>query len=249
MASAIGEAMGTEASLVACQNGIPWRYFQGQAGPLAGRPIHSVDPDGLISEAIDFRRVIGCIAYCSTEIVRPGVVKHVEGTRFVIGHPSAGMSDQSAELAEALKHAGLKSSVSSDIRTQIWLKAVGNVALNPVSALTGATLGELGESREMLGVLHAIMSEVEQVAAALGVSLPLSIEQRLRGAIAVGDHKTSMLQDLEAGRPLEVDCLTGAVCELADMVGVDVPHTRAIDACVRLLNELARRTQPRVSVA
>ena len=179
--------------------------------------------------------IIGCATYCSTELVEPGVVRHVEGNRFVIGEPGGQLSDRCRRIANAFDEGGLKCSVSRDIRTQIWLKVVGNVAFNPVSALTRSTLSEMGESTSLRLVLRSIMEEASQVAAALGITLPVSLDQRLEGGFAVGAHKTSMLQDLEAGRHLELDCLTAAVAELAELVDVAIPYTRTIDACTRML--------------
>jgi 2-dehydropantoate 2-reductase len=238
----LARSLAGHTTVITAQNGIPWWYFQGQAGGFADRALQSVDPGGVISESIDPRRVVGCVTYCSTEVISPGTIRHIEGTRFVIGEPSSNSSDRCREIARAFVDSGLKCSVSPDIRTQIWLKVVGNVAFNPVSALTRATLGELGNSPEMLSVLRAIMAEAEHVASGLGVSLPLSIDQRLAGGIAVGNHRTSMLQDLEAGKALEIDCLTGAVCELADILEIPVPYIRTVDACVRVLGVVASVT-------
>ncbi|MDP9223157.1 MAG: oxidoreductase, partial [Actinomycetota bacterium] len=175
------------------------------------------------------------VMYCSAEIISPGVIRHVEGTKFVIGEPSGEVSDRCRSIAKVFVTGGLKSSATGDIREQIWLKLIGNVAFNPVSALTRSTLGEMAESQDLRLLLRRMMEEAVNVATALGVSLPLSIDKRLEGGLAVGDHKTSMLQDLEAGRPLELDCLTGALAELAELLNVPVPYTRTIHACTDML--------------
>src|SRR5437660_1680512 len=176
--------------------------------------------------AIDPARVIGCVAYCSTEIVEPGVIRHVEGTRFAIGEPNGVRSARCEAVSQAFAAGGLKCPVEERLRDQIWLKLIGNVAFNPVTALTRSTLGELGTLPEMVELLRAIFEECASVAAALDVELPVSLERRLEAGIAVGDHKTSMLQDLEAGKPLELDCMSGAVIEVGDLPGIAAPHTR-----------------------
>ncbi len=238
VAPRLGAALGPGTAVIPAQNGIPWWYFQSHSGPLAGTVLESVDPGGVTARSIDPERVVGCVVYCSTELVAPGVVRHVEGTRFAIGEPDGTVSDRCRRISEAFVAGGLKCPVEERLRDQIWLKLIGNAAFNPVTALTGATLGELGALPEMVELLRSILEECAAVAAALGVELPVSQERRLEAGIAVGDHKTSMLQDLEAGKPLEIDCMTGAVIELADRLGIAVPHTRAVHACVKLLDRL-----------
>jgi 2-dehydropantoate 2-reductase len=227
------------------QNGIPWWYFQSHPGDLNGTVLNSVDPGGAITRSIPPESVVGCVVYCSTEIVSPGVIRHVEGTRFVLGGPGGDADHGLSPISDALRGGGLKAPVDAQIRNQIWLKLVGNVAFNPITALTRATLGQLGSLPEMVYLLRALFEELSTVAEALGVTLPVSLERRLEAGIAVGDHKTSMLQDLEAGKPLEVDCLTGAVVEIAGILGLHVPHTHTVHACVKLLDELRRDTRPR----
>ena len=238
LAPKIGRALKPGAAVIAGQNGVPWWYFQSYDGPLQGTVLESVDPGGAIARAIPAEAVVGCVLYCATEIVEPGVIRHIEGTRFTIGEPDGVKSKRCAAIAEAFVGGGLKCPVETRIRDQIWLKLIGNVAFNPVSTLTGATLGELGTQPEMVALLRAILEECAAVAQRLGAELPVSLERRLQAGLAVGDHKTSMLQDLEAGKPLELDCLTGAVIELAAKLDVPVPHTAAVDACARLLGEL-----------
>ena len=241
LAPRLGAALQAGATVIAAQNGIPWWYFQSHPGPLEGLVLESVDPGGVIASAIDPSSVVGCVIYCSTEIVAPGVIRHLEGTRFAIGEPSGELSERCRQIAEAFVAGGLKCSIEERLRDQIWLKLIGNAAFNPVSALTGATLAELGSSPEMVELLRALIEESAAVARALGVTFPVSVERRLEAGLAVGDHKTSMLQDLEAGKKLEIDCMTGAVIELADHLGVDVPRTCTIHACAKLLDSLRRR--------
>lgn len=246
LAADLGERLAPGAAVIAAQNGLPWWYFQSHGGELDGLVLESVDPDGVITAAIGPEHVVGCVVYCSTEIVAPGVIRHVEGTRFAIGRPDGSASERCAAISRAFVAGGQKCPVEDRLRDQIWLKLIGNVAFNPVSALTRATMGELGQLREVRQLLREIMEEAARVAAALGVSLPVSIDRRLEAAISVGDHKTSMLQDLEAGKPLEVDCMTGALIELAERLGIDVPSTRTVHACSKLIDPATRaRLEPR----
>ena len=241
LAPRLGELLHGDTAVIAGQNGMPWWYFQSYGGELDGLRLESVDPGGVIADSIAPDRVIGCVIYCSTEIERPGVIRHIEGTRFAIGEPGGDESDRCLAISRAFVAGGLKCPVETQIRDQIWLKLVGNVAFNPVTVLTGATLGQLGDVDEMVRVLHATLAECAAVASRLGVELPVSIERRLQAGLAVGEHKTSMLQDLEAGKPLETACLTGALLELADLLSVPVPHTRTIHACVELLERVRAR--------
>jgi 2-dehydropantoate 2-reductase len=240
LAPRIGKVLRPDAAVIAGQNGLPWWYFQSYDGPLAGTVIESVDPGGVIARSIPAEAVVGCVIYCSTEIVEPGVIRHIEGTRFAIGEPSGAVSARCVSISKAFVAGGLKCPVEKDLRAQIWLKLVGNAAFNPVTALTGATLGELGTSPEMVDLLRAILGECSAVAAGLGVELPVSLERRLEAGIAVGDHKTSMLQDREAGKELELGCMTGAVVELAALLRLDVPHTETVHACASLLGSLGK---------
>ena len=241
IAPRIGPLLRSDACVVAAQNGVPWWFFQSFDGPLAGTVIEAVDPGGVITDAIPPGKVVGCVAYPAAEIVSPGVIRHIEGTRFAIGEPDGSLSDRSRLISEAFVAGGLKCPVEARIRDQLWLKLIGNVAFNPVSALTGATLGQLGLVPETVALLRSILEEVAAVGEALGIELPASIDRRLEGGIAVGDHKTSMLQDLEAGKPIELECLTGAVIEIAQKLGLAVPSTRAVDGCLRLADALRDR--------
>lgn len=230
IAPALGDLLAPDAAAIWAQNGIPWWYQPG---------LQSVDPGGVIAASIPAKHNIGCVVYSSTEIVEPGVIRHIEGTRFTIGEPSGEASERCKAISAAFAAGGLKAPVESRLADQIWLKLIGNVAFNPITALTRATLGQLGELPEMVDLLRAVFGECAQVADRLGIKFPVSLDRRLEAGIAVGDHKTSMLQDLEAGKRLEVDCLTGAVVELADQLGVDVPHVRTVHACALLLDRLS----------
>ncbi len=242
LAPRIGEHLRPDAAVIPAQNGIPWWYFQSHPGPLAGKHLESVDPGGVIAASIPPESVVGCVVYCSAEITEPGVIRHVEGTRFTIGEPDGTETERCRRISEVFTAGGLKCPVERRLRDQIWLKLIGNVAFNPVSALTRATLGELGELPAMVDLLRAMFDECASVAAALDIEFPVSLERRLEAGFGVGDHKTSMLQDLEAGKPLEFGCMTGAVIELADELEIPVPHTRTIHACVELLDRISNAT-------
>ena len=228
---------GPDTVVVSTQNGIPWWYFQNYPGELNGLHLEHVDPGGTIAKAIEPERVIGSLAYFSTDIAEPGVIHHTEGNRLSLGEPSGARTDRVKALAELLIGAGLRAPVTTRFRHEIWVKLLGNVAFNPISALTGGTLEELVRHPETSAVIRGIMAETEAVAAKLGIELPISIDQRMAGAEKVGAHKTSMLQDLEAGRPLELEPIVGAAVELGERLGVQMPATRAVYACAKLLDE------------
>jgi len=258
IAPRLGELLAPGATAIWAQNGIPWWYFQslpeppggadgagdaGGAGAAGTAWLESVDPGGIIAKSIAPEHNVGCVVYCSTEIIEPGVVKHIEGTRFTIGEPDGSKTPRCARISEAFAAGGLKAPVETRLRDQIWLKLVGNVAFNPITALTRATLGELGTTAEMVELLRAIFAECAAVADRLGIRFPVSLDRRLEAGLAVGDHRTSMLQDLEAGKRLELDCMTGAVVELAGRLGVAVPHVQTVHACATLLDRLSE-TEP-----
>ena len=178
--------------------------------------------------------MVGSLVYFATEMAEPGVVRHIEGRRISIGEPDGTRSPRCRAIAEALISAGLRCPVTTHIREEIWVKILGNVAFNPMSALTGATLARMTSDPDAADLARTIMSEAECVAARLGMKLPVSIEQRIAGAAKVGEHKTSMLQDLEAGRPLELEAVVGAVLELGERLGVKMPATRAVYTCTKL---------------
>lgn len=241
LAPRLGALLRDDAVVLPAQNGVPWWFFQSFGGELEGTVIESVDPDGIVSRSIDPGHVVGCVSYPATELVEPGVVRHVEGTRFAIGEPDGTMSDRCRVIADAFVSGGLKCPIESQIREQLWLKLIGNVAFNPTTTLTGATLGELALAPAAVELARGIMDECARVGEALGITMPVSIDRRLEAGIAVGDHRTSMLQDFDGGKPLELDCLNGAVIEVAALLGIDVPRTRAVDAALRLKHILRER--------
>jgi 2-dehydropantoate 2-reductase len=236
VAPALGAALRPGAAVVAAQNGIPWWYFERYQGPLAGTRLETVDPGGVIAEHIPIEAVVGCIVYPATALAEPGVVQHVEGNRFSLGEPDGSRSERVAAISQALAGAGLKAPVQARIRNEIWLKLLGNATFNPVSALAGASLAEMGELPETRELVRALMEEVDSVARALGVEVEIGLERRLAAGFAVGDHRTSMLQDVDAGRRLEVEALVGAVCELGDRLQLELPHLRTVYALVKLLD-------------
>jgi 2-dehydropantoate 2-reductase len=216
---------GPDTIVVSTQNGVPWWYA----------PLERVDPGGVIAASIEARRVLGSIVYFSTEVVEPGVIQHHEGNRISLGEPEGGRSDRCRKVAEALIAAGLRCPMSNRLREEIWVKVLGSVAFNPISALTRATLAQMIRDPDTCALIRGVMTEAEAVAGKMGMELPISIEQRLAGAEKVGEHKTSMLQDLEAGRPLELEAIVGAVLELGEKMGVPMPQTQAVYACTKLL--------------
>jgi len=237
-APSIAKLMGPETALVMGVNGIPYWYFYGLDSQWRDRTIDSVDPGGAIWSALPPSRVIGCVVYPAAEVIEPGVIEHYYGDRFSLGEPDGSKSARVQALARLLISAGLKAPIRSRIRDELWLKLWGNLAFNPLSALTLATLDRLAGEPDLRDVSRTMMREAQMVAEALGVRFGVELEQRIEGALEVGAHKTSMLQDLERGRPLEIDAVLGAVVELALLTGREVPLCRAILALVR---ERARR--------
>jgi 2-dehydropantoate 2-reductase len=227
--------LGPDTTVVSTQNGIPWWYFQGFGGEWDGLHLERIDPGGVISAAIEARRVVGSIVYFSTEITAPGVVQHTDGNRISLGEPDGTRSDRCRKIAEALVASGLRCPITTHIRQEIWVKIMGNASLNPVSALTRSTLAQMVRDPGVSEVIRNIMQEVEAVSRKLGMELPVSIDQRMAGAKKVGEHKTSMLQDLEAGRPMELEALVGSVVELGERVGVPMAYTRTAYSCAKLL--------------
>jgi 2-dehydropantoate 2-reductase len=243
LAPRLGPLLGPDTAVVTAQNGIPWWYFDCFGdGPLAGTRLHSADPGAAIVQSIETRRVIGCVVYPATQLVAPGVIEHLEGTRFSIGEPDGSKSDRCQAIAAALVRAGLKCPIRTRIRHDLWLKLLGNVAFNPISALTRATLVDIATHPETRAAARAVMEEADSVARALGVELDIGVDQRLAGAEKVGAHKTSMLQDVETCRPLEVEAVLGTVVEIGDLLGLELPHLRTIYACTQLLDLTLRRS-------
>ena len=226
---------GPETMVVSMINGVPWWYFHQLAGPWQGRTLESVDPGGVISAHIEPARVIGSVVYPAAELVEPGLVRVIEGNRFTLGEPDGSRSPRIERLSQALMKAGFKAPVSKDIRSEIWVKLWGNLTFNPISALTHATLQDICRFQPTRALAGRMMAEAQAVGQALGVAFKIGIEQRIAGAEAVGAHKTSMLQDVEAGRALELDALVGAVIELGRITGTPTPTIEALDAVTRLL--------------
>ena len=227
--------LGEHTAVLAAQNGIPWWYFHELPGPYRGRRVEAVDPAGATTAVLSPERAIGCVVYPATTIEAPGVIRHLEGTRFSIGEPSGEISERCKALSEAMIAGGLKAPVEADLRNDIWIKLMGNVAFNPLSALTRATMVEICQNPHTRQVVVQLMQETLDIAARVGATPDISIEKRLRGAENVGHHKTSMLQDLEAGKVLELDAIVAAVVEMADLTGAPAPTMRTIYAATDLL--------------
>jgi 2-dehydropantoate 2-reductase len=239
LAPQLRPVLGPDTTVVSTQNGIPWWYFQGFGGEWEGLRLERIDPAGVISAAIEPRSVVGSIVYFATEISAPGVIQHTEGNRITLGEPDGSRSDRIRHIAEALIASGFRCPVTTRIRHEIWVKVLGNASFNPVSALTRATLVRMARDPGVSSVIRNIMQEVEAVSHRLGMELPITIEQRIAGAEKVGEHKTSMLQDLEAGRPMELEAVVGAVVELGERVGLPMISTRTVYECARLLAQNA----------
>ena len=229
--------------LVTLQNGIPWWYFQKLDSPYAGRVVKTVDPTGVLFNKIDPDRLVGCIAYPAATIAEPGVIQHVEGNRFPVGELDGSESDRVNQVSTLFTEAGFKARVLTDIRSEIWLKLWGNLTFNPISALTHATLVDICQFPLTRALAEAMMTEAQTIGERLGAGFRVPMERRIAGAESVAKHKTSMLQDVEVGKPLEIDGMLGVVVELAEITEVDVPTLRALYACVSLLNKTIQDEQ------
>ena len=234
VADSMQALLGPDTAIVFAVNGVPWWYFHGLDGAYAGHRLESVDPGGRQWELLGPERAIGCVVYPACEVVEPGVIEHIEGDRFTLGEPSGEKSDRVLALAEALRNAGLKAPVKPRIRDEIWVKLWGNLSFNPISALTGATLEQICANPGTRSLARAMMLEAQAIGETLGVRFPIDVERRIDGAAAVGAHKTSMLQDLERGRPLELEALVGAVTELGRLTEIPTPTIDAVLALTRL---------------
>ncbi|HVZ28609.1 MAG TPA: 2-dehydropantoate 2-reductase [Rhizomicrobium sp.] len=232
-AGEIAKLMGPDTALVTGVNGIPYWYFYGLDGPWRDRVVESVDPGGRLWRALPPRQAIGCIVYPAAEVTEPGVIEHTYGNRFTLGEPDGSKSPRVEALSQILARAGLKAPVRANIRDELWVKLWGNLAFNPLSALTASTLDRLAFRPDLRSVAQAMMTEAQGVAEALGVKFAVSMDKRIDGAGEVGAHKPSMLQDLERGRPMEIDALLGVVLELAQLTGRTAPCCEAILALVR----------------
>ncbi len=238
-AGAIEKLLGPDTALVTGINGVPWWYFYKTGGQFDGTRLKSVDPDGSLYERLAPERAIGTILYPAAEVIAPGVIDHTYGDRFPIGEPDGSKSPRCVALSEALVKAGFKAPIRPRIRDDIWLKLWGNLSFNPISALTGATLDIIASDPGTRDLCRSMMLEAQAVAEKLDVRFPLSVDRRIDGAGEVGAHKTSMLQDLERGRPLEIDALLGAVVEMAGLVAVPTPFCDAVLALVRQRGRVA----------
>jgi 2-dehydropantoate 2-reductase len=237
--AAIAKLLGPDTAIVTAQNGILWWYFYALPGPWENRHLEAADPGGAVWNALGPERAIGCVVYPSCDLIAPGVVRHTGGgNRFMLGEPNGEKSERVKALAEAMAAGGLKAPVRARIRDDIWFKLLGNATFNPVSVLTGATLEQMGQHAGVRAVIKALMREVEQVAEKLGVKFPMELDKRIDGATAVGAHKTSMLQDFELGRPLELDALVASVAEIGRLAACPTPTLDALLALVRLKVEL-----------
>ena len=239
---------GPQTMVVTMINGVPWWYFHKLAGPHEGRSLESVDPGGVLAAQIEPWRIVGSVVYPAAELVAPGVVKVIEGNRFTLGEPDGTRSERVEALSQALMRAGFKAPVAKDIRSEIWVKLWGNLSFNPISALTHATLQDICRFPPTRALAATMMGEAQRVAEALGVRFKITLEQRLAGAEAVGAHKTSMLQDVENGRALELQALVGAVVELGRITGVPTPTIDAIYAATSLLAQTLAAQHGRLRV-
>nr|WP_294507003.1 2-dehydropantoate 2-reductase [uncultured Rhodopila sp.] len=232
-AGSIAAMMGPDSALVTGINGIPYWYFYGLDSPHRDRVVESVDPGGLLWSVLPPSKAIGCVVYPAAEVVAPGVIEHGYGDRFTLGEPDGSRSARIEAFSRALIAAGLKAPVRPRIRDELWVKLWGNLAFNPVSALTAATLDRITGDDGLRTLCRGMMLEAQAVAEALGVRFGIDVDKRIAGAAEVGVHKTSMLQDLERGRPMEIDALLGAVVELGTVVGESMPLCRSVLALVR----------------
>jgi 2-dehydropantoate 2-reductase len=235
VANQIGKLFGPDTVVVTMQNGIPFWYFHRHGGPLDGHTVRSVDATGELARSIPPERVLGCVVYPAADLVAPGVIKHVEGDRFPLGELDGSASARVNAVSACFQRAGFKSPVLDNIRAEIWLKLWGNVSFNPISALAHSTLVDICEHPLARDLAAEMMREAEAVAAKLGISFRVTLDRRIEGAAKVGKHKTSMLQDVEAGRGPEIDALVGSVVELARLTGTPTPHIDSAYALVKLL--------------
>jgi 2-dehydropantoate 2-reductase len=250
VAADVPRLFGPDTTVITMQNGIPYWYFQKHRGEFEGTPVHSVDPNETISRSIPAGRVIGCVVYPASELVAPGVVRHIEGNRLPLGELDGSITERVTRASQCLISAGFKAPVLEDIRAEIWLKLWGNLTFNPISALSRATLVDICRDPATRELAAAMMTEGQAVAEKLGIRFRVSLEQRIAGAEKVGAHKTSMLQDVEAGRPPEIDALVGSVVELGRLTGTPTPHIDVVYALVKLLaRQIARGAQTGLAAA
>jgi len=237
VAGRIGKLFGPDTVIVTMQNGIPFWYFHRHGGEYEGRSVRSVDPDGVLARAIPPERILGCVVYPAAELTAPGTIRHIEGNRFPIGELDGATTARGLKVSACFEAAGFKSPLLDDIRAEIWLKLWGNLSFNPISALAHSTLVDICQYPLTRELAADMMREAESVAGRLGIAFRVSLERRIAGAEKIGKHKTSMLQDVEAGRGPEIDALVGAVIELARMTGTPTPHIDSAYALVKLLEQ------------
>jgi len=249
VANDISALFGPDTVVVTMQNGIPYWYFHAYGGALEGRCLESVDPGGVCLRHIPAARVIGCVVYPASVLEAPGVIRHIEGERFPVGEPNGSLSPLVRAVSECFTRAGFKAPVLENIRAEIWLKLWGNLTFNPISALTRATLVDICQFSPTRSLAAAMMTEAQTVANKLGITFRLPIERRIAGAERVGKHKTSMLQDLEAGRVMETEALLGSVLELAHVTETPVPALETVYALVTLLGKQAAVERQRADAA
>ncbi len=230
--------MNADTMIVTVQNGIPWWYFHKHGGPFDGHRLNALDPTGILGKSIDADKIIGCVVYPAASVPEPGIIKHTEGDRFPVGELDGSESERAQKLYDLFVKAGFRSRVLDDIRSEIWLKAWGNLSFNPISALTHATLVEICQFPETRELAADMMREAQAIAERIGITFRHTIEKRIAGAESVGAHKTSMLQDVEAGRSLETEALIGAILEIGQLTETPAPSIKAIYACVKLLNKV-----------
>ncbi len=247
VAADLAGMLSADGTIVTLQNGIPWWYFQKLPGDYENNIVRTVDPDGAIAAAIDPARIIGCIAYPAATIEAPGVIRVIEGNRFPLGELDGSKSERVATLAQAFTEAGFKSRVLTDIRSEIWLKLWGNLSFNPISALTHSTLVDICQYQPTRELSAQMMREAQAIAEKLGASFRVSLDKRIAGAEAVGKHKTSMLQDLEVGKALEIDGMLGVVIELGRLTGIATPTLDTVHALVSLLDRTVQTEGLRVA--
>jgi 2-dehydropantoate 2-reductase len=249
VAPEVGAVLGPRTLVLTAQNGIPWWYFFKHGGTREGARLQSVDPGGVIADHLPIDRVIATVVYPAAEIERPGVIRHVEGNRFSLAELDGARSERIAAISETFGRAGFKAPIVTDVRTEIWTKLLGNLSLNPISALTHATLQDICRYPLTRALVMEMMREAQAVAEAFDIRLRISLEKRIAGAEAVGAHKTSMLQDVESGRALEAEALIGSVIELARMAEVATPHVDAIYAVTKLLGQTLGGAKGRLTIA
>ena len=241
VATGISKMCGPDTMILPVQNGLPWWYFQKHGGEFEGHRLETLDPTGILTESIDVDRIIGCVVFPAGEIAEPGVVRHIEGNRFPLGELDGNESERVESLVQLLTDAGFKSFQISDIRAEMWLKLWGNMSFNPISAMTHATLVDICQFDLTRTLARTLMEEAQDVANKLGITFRVDIDRRIGGAEKVGAHKTSMLQDVEAGRTLEIDAIIAVVAELGRLVNIPTPSIDTVHAMVALLDETLRK--------